>query len=317
MNRIISIFIIVGGLFCTSAAYGKEPVITPDDTYLFARRDTCDLFMDIYRPAEGSRTAFEGREKPTVIFVFGGGFISGTRDDKGYLPWYRALVENGYRVAAIDYRLGLKGSDKVGLGQVNAIDHAIHIAVEDLFSATAFMLDNAEMLGIDPDNIVISGSSAGAITVMQAEYELCNRTSCAEILPEDFRYAGVMSFAGAILSRKGKVKYPVEPAPTLMLHGTADKLVNYRQIRFFNIGFFGSDKLTRRFSRFGYNYNMLRYDGYGHEIANAMYQTIEEQFRFLETNVIGKKKRIVDALIDDPSISRGTGSQSRKELYGD
>lgn len=317
MNRIISIFIIVGGLFCASAAYGKEPVITPDDTYLFARRDTCDLFMDIYRPAVGSETAFEGREKPTVIFVFGGGFISGRRDDKGYLPWYRALVENGYRVAAIDYRLGLKGSDKVGLGQVNAIDHAIHIAVEDLFSATAFMLDNAEMLGIDPDNIVISGSSAGAITVMQAEYELCNRTSCAEILPEDFRYAGVMSFAGAILSRKGKVKYPVEPAPTLMLHGTADKLVNYRQIRFFNIGFFGSDKLTRRFSKFGYNYNMLRYDGYGHEIANAMYQTIEEQFRFLETNVIGKKKRIVDALIDDPSISRGTGSQSRKELYGD
>ena len=42
-------------------------------TWLFAHRDTCDLFLDIYPPAEGAQTTFEGKEKPTVIFVFGGG----------------------------------------------------------------------------------------------------------------------------------------------------------------------------------------------------------------------------------------------------
>ena len=43
--------------------------------------------------------------------------------------------------------------------------------------------DNADQLGFDANNIVISGSSAGAITVMQAEYELCNKTKWAAGLP--------------------------------------------------------------------------------------------------------------------------------------
>ena len=94
----------------------------------------------------------------------------------------------GFRIISIDYRLGLKGAEKVGVGQARELHHAILLAVEDLFSATAFMIDNAEQLGIDTGNIVISGSSAGAITAMQAEYELCNGTPVSEVLPEDFRY---------------------------------------------------------------------------------------------------------------------------------
>ena len=97
---------------------------------------------------------------------------------------------------------------------------------------------------MDPSNIVISGSSAGAISVMQAEYEIANRTSWASVLPQGFNYAGVMSFSGAILSRKGKVKYQTVPCPTMMLHGTADMLVPYKQIAVFNLGFFGGGKLV-------------------------------------------------------------------------
>jgi hypothetical protein len=174
---------------------------------------------------------------------------------------------------------------------------------------------NADELGVNPSNIVISGSSAGAITVMQAEYELCNRTSWAEVLPKDFRYAGVMSFSGAILSRKGEVKYASAPAPTLMLHGTADNLVNYKQIKFFNLGFFGGGKLVKRFEKFGYNYNMYHFIGYGHEIAGSMDTTLDLQLDFIETNVIEGKRRIVEAWVDDPNVYKGVGVQSRKELY--
>lgn len=306
----------------TLAAIGLTAVISasaqvrPDAEYLYAQRDTCSLFMDIYEPAKEKVYDEDGLEKPTIIFMFGGGFIHGTRNDASYGKWFQTMKEDGYRIVSIDYRLGLKGSNKVGVAQVNVLDKAIHMAVEDLFSATKFLIDNAEELGINPGNIVISGSSAGAITVMQAEYEICNRTSWSKVLPVGFNYAGVMSFSGAILSREGKVDYKERPCPTLMLHGTADKLVPYKQIAFFNLGFFGGGKLVKRFEKFGFNYNMYHFIDYGHEVAGSMGTTIDLQKKFLKSNVMEKKERIVEAWISDPDVYKGAGPQSRKELYG-
>ena len=297
-------------------AEAAEPAITPDGTYIYEKRDTCDLFLDIYNPAEGSETTYKGHEKPTIVFLFGGGFIQGTRDDADYLPWFKTMTGNGYRIVSIDYRLGLKGTDKVGVAQVNALDKAIHMGVEDLYSATNFLYENASELGIDPSNIVISGSSAGAIIVMQAEYEICNKTSWTDTLPEGFRYAGVMSFSGAILSREGKVDYRhLTAAPTLMLHGTADELVPYKQIAVLHLGFFGGGKLVERFQKYGFNYNMYHFLDYGHEIAGSMPTTVDLQLRFLQTNVMEGKKRIIEAWISDPDVYKGFGPQSRKELY--
>ena len=313
MKRIIIILTLISaGIFTAKAQNG---LLSPDGTYMYERRDTCDLFMDVYEPAKGSRTTFMDRQKPTVLFMIGGGFIRGTTDDESYNSWFRMLTDNGYRVISIDYRLGLKGSTKVGVAQVNVLDKAIHMAVEDLFSATNFIIENADQLKVDPSNIVISGSSAGAISVMQAEYEIANRTSWASVLPQGFNYAGVMSFSGAILSRKGKVKYQTVPCPTMMLHGTADKLVPYKQIAVFNLGFFGGGKLVERFKKFGYNYNMYHFMDYGHEIAGSMYSTLDLQLDFLEKNVMQGKKRIIEAWISDPDVWKGAGPQSRKELY--
>lgn len=310
-----ALFLIAAFTLLTSFA-ASAVEITPDGTYMYERRDTCDLFLDVYNPAPGSRTTYMGLEKPTVVFMFGGGFIVGQRDDESYLPWFKTLTDNGYRVISIDYRLGLKGSTKVGVAQVNVLDKAIHMAVEDLFSATNFILDNADQLGVSPDNIVISGSSAGAISVMQAEYEVANRTIWASVLPEGFNYAGVMSFAGAILSREGFVDYATPPCPTMMLHGTADKIVPYKQIKIFKLGFFGGGKLVKRFQKFGYNYNMYHFMDYGHEIASSMTTTTDLQFKFLECNVMQKKMRLVEAWISDPDIRKGSVLRSRKDIYG-
>lgn len=315
-SLIITATILALSVFAGVETDAQTQIISPDGTYLFAERDTCSLFMDVYEPAKGSKTSIDGISRPTIIFMFGGGFVGGTRDDPDYHKWFRQMTDEGYRIISIDYRLGLKGSTKVGVAQVNVLDKAIHMAVEDLFSATSYIIDNAEQLSVDPDNIVISGSSAGAISVMQAEYEICNRTSWASVLPQDFNYAGVMSFSGAILSRKGKVKYESRPAPTLMLHGTSDELVPYRQIKVFNLGFFGGGKLVERFKKFGLDYNMYHFMGYGHEVAVSMETTMDIQREFLEKNVMHKKKRIVEAWISDPDVYKGGGPQSRKELYG-
>lgn len=310
------IFISALAVICLGISVAAQDFLSPTSTYLYAQRDTCDLFLDIYQPAKGSMTHINGKEKPTVVFMFGGGFITGQRDNESYNKWFRQLTDNGYGVISIDYRLGLKGSNKVGIAQTNLLDKAIHMAVEDLFSATNFIIDNASELGVNPNNLVVSGSSAGAISVIQAEYEIANQTSWAKVLPEGFNYAGVMSFAGAVFSREGKVDFKTEPCPVMMLHGTADAIVPYTQIAVLNLGFFGGGKLVERFKKYDFNYNMYHFVDYGHEIASSMDTTLDLQLKFLENNVIQGKKRIVESWISDPDIYKGSSLKSRKDIYG-
>ena len=277
-----------------------QDLLKPDETFMFAERDSLQLFMDVYYPADGSEMTVDGVNKPTILYVFGGGFKVGSRDSATARHWFRLLTDEGFTVAAIDYRLGLK--DKEGMGTLRDVYDAIQIAVEDLFTATKYILDNAEEVDIDPTSLVIAGSSAGAITVLQAEWELCNRSGTSVMLPIDFRYAGVMSFAGAIYSKKGRVHYTREPAPTLLFPGTADRIVTYRQIHLFNQAFQGSNVLARIMRGNGFNCSIYRYKDNSHEIAAAMYKTFPEQLAWLEHNIIGKEKRTIDATVNDPSI---------------
>ena len=295
MKRFILTAILVSVALLAGAQQRVRINISPAGEYMFAQRDTCQLFMSVYEPE--TRT-----DKPTIVFVFGGGFIMGDRNAKAYLHWFKRLNEDGYRVITIDYRLGLKGQGSLGLTQVDAFYNAVEIGVEDLYSATRYIIDNAEALGVDPSKLVVAGSSAGAMISLQAEWHLCNRTALASVLPEDFRYAGVMSFSGAILSREGKPKWSREPAPTIFFHGTEDKIVTYNKIGFLRIKFEGANALSKLFQKNGYNYNIYRFEGNQHEIASAFLPTYEDQIRFLETNVTGKQKRIVDATVSDPSI---------------
>ena len=195
-------------------------------TYLYAVKGADSLYLDHY---VSSKEAM----RPCMIFVFGGGFVRGERDNEGYLPYFEYLNDNGYDVVSIDYRLGLKDLATSGVGSmrdmIGKLNNTVNIAVEDLFSATAFVLDNAREWGIDRDMIVTCGSSAGAITVLQAENALCNRKREATLLPEGFRYAGVISFAGAIFSLDGAPKWREKPAPVLMFHGSADTQGAVRQ----------------------------------------------------------------------------------------
>lgn len=320
MNKLSKIVLAATGIVAASSAKAAEKVwIEPSGTYLYASKDGQDLYMDVYEPAEGSVTSIDGREKPAVIFMFGGGFKEGERNNLSYSKWFSMLSENGFKVISIDYRLGLAGVKKVGLTQAGLVENAIHLAVEDLFSATSYIVQNAEMLGVNPSNIVISGSSAGAISVMQAEWELCNATSYASLLPEGFRYAGVMSFAGAIFSRKGRIRYAEAPSPILMFHGTADKVVEYKQIWFFRLRFAGSCVIARTLARCGFSYNFYRFKDCSHEIAVSMEQNFAEEMRFIETNVMKGSPRIIDALVTkDPAIPESVWKgMSSADLYKD
>lgn len=276
------------------------------ETYLFARRDTCELYMDVYRPAEGSETTFEGQAKPTVVFVFGGGFYSGQRSDDFSRQWFQRLNENGYTLVTIDYRLGMKGF-KMGKGLIGAYKastrfHASQqMGVEDLFSAIRFIADNSAELGIDPGNLVVAGSSAGAIISQAAEYDILRgRTGD---LPEGFQFKGVMAFAGAVISLDGAPKYPSAPCPTLLLHGTADNAVAYNKYSAFGRGIWGSDYLVKHWNKKGYDtFCIYRFKDRTHDVAAYMNYVWDLEKEFLEQNVILGRTRNIDAVIDDPSL---------------
>ena len=301
----------------SEADEGKKAIL-PDATILYSVKDTCQLYLDIYHPAPGSLTRIDCIQKPTILFMFGGGFMSGTRDETYYTHWFKDLTEQGYSVVSIDYRLGLRNMKNPGLNKafIRGLLHAIDIAVEDLFDATLWLKENGQKYGIDADNMVICGSSAGAISVMQAEWELCNRSGKSSILPEDFDYKGVASFSGAIFSTVGRLEYKREPCPTLMLHGTADKIVPYGQIALFNLRFMGSDVISRTFRKNGYSYRIFRYLGNSHEVAGSMPKNVPMLTSFIEENVMTNTRVISDSRLTDPRIpvnNRGKGSY--KKLY--
>lgn len=252
-------------------------------THLFAVKGADSLYLDHYiSPIEG--------ERGCMLFVFGGGFVGGTRDNEMYLPYFEFLTDNGYDVVSIDYRLGLKAlssmSNPTAKDMILLLNNSITMAVEDLFSATLFVLNNAEQWQIDTKHMVTSGSSAGAITVLQAENALCNRTPLAAVLPADFRYAGVLSYAGAIFSLKGAPEWKSKPAPIMFFHGSADRQVPYNKATMFGIGFYGPKSLAKEFEKQSWPYWFYDIEYHTHAIAGLpMYENQNEILTFLKEYV--------------------------------
>lgn len=287
------------------------------DTYLFAQRDTCSLYLDVYDVTSGAETSYLGNPKPAVLFVFGGGFVSGERSSDFYQEWFKTLNDNGYAVVTIDYRLGMKGY-KVGKGISGLLKAADRfklsqdIAVEDVFSAVDFLWRNREEVGIDPDNLVIAGSSAGAITALAAEYAIVNGE--AKGLPEGFNFKGVMSFASGIMSDSGAPKFKAEPCPILFLHGTADGAVAYNKLGALGKGIWGSNYLVKQLDKMGADYCIYRFTDRTHDVAAYMQACWSLEKDFLEKNVTQGAHRVVDAVVDDASLP-SWGNITTDDIY--
>lgn len=280
-------------------------------TVQFAKKDSTPLLMDIYEPENAEKNA------PTVIFMFPGGFIAGERNGYQEREFCRKLCSNGIRAISIDYRLGLRNMGKVGLHFIGLLHNAIYMAVEDLYSATSYILGHSSEMGIDPARIVIAGASAGAISVLQSEYELCNGHDIASVLPEGFNYAGVISFSGAIFSENGRIRYrKTAPCPHLMMHGTADRIVFYKGIHLFSQNFAGTSRIAKAFKKEGYPCTIMRFKDNEHEIAGSCVILADECIRFISDYVTGDSRRQSDALLVEPAIKHADwGSGSFSKLY--
>ena len=257
-------------------------------TYTYTKRDSQSLKLDVY-------STYTGEVQPCLMFVFGGGFKEGTRDAEIYSDYFNHFANKGFTVVSIDYRLGMEGEKAPSMFNYKPMAQSIELAVEDLYTATQFLLEHAYELNIDTTQIIISGSSAGAISVLQADYEKRNSFESSKMLSPKFQYAGVIAFSGSIFSREGAPTYTIAPAPTLLFHGSADKLVPYNNTRFFNIGMFGSNTLAKEFRKNEYPYLFYSMEENGHEVAEyPMTDFLPEIEQFITDFIFNKKQLLID-----------------------
>lgn len=103
--------------------------------------------LDLYLP-KGQK------DFPVLMFVHGGAWRSGTKDL--YAPLGKVFAKNGIGTVIINYRLTKKAKEK---GKTPEVQHPAHI--EDVARAFAWVQRNIAKYGGKPDQIFISGHSAG------------------------------------------------------------------------------------------------------------------------------------------------------------
>jgi len=259
------------------------------ETYTYAFKDAQSLDLDLYTPAFDNL-----KNRPLIIYVHGGGFSQGTRNSQDIQDFCKNLARYGYVVSSISYRLTRKGTE-TGFGcDCPAVDkiNTFGEAVEDLQDATFFLINNRERFGIDPQNIILSGSSAGAETALNTAYQ---PPYCYGLDSGPVSYAGVISMAGAIPDTS---KIYIESAvPSLLFHGTCDNLVPYataphRYCKDSQQGYLilnGSYTIAEKLKKLKTPYWLYTYCNADHDIAGKpMNKNLTEITEFCYSFIINK-----------------------------
>ena len=269
------------------------------ETLAFVERDST-LYLDVWHPAQ------QRPDSACVIALFGGGFVVGERDNELQTTIAKLLTDRGYVVVSPDYRLGLKDTVQMkkykGILDMNDMfQWVIDIATEDCAAACAHVVTHAKQLGINSQRIVLTGCSAGAITVLQLDYCRANSLPQASVLPDGWKPAAVVPYSGAVMC-KGKPKYKTAPAPTLLMHGTKDKIVAYKRFPpIIRHALWGADTMFKRIKRQGYPVWIVRYEGIGHEVASFLPGSVDFFCGFVEQVFTGRVTTM-DATMHDSKL---------------
>ncbi len=208
--------------------------------------DGKSLRLDIYRPKNLTETV------PLLVFIHGGAWKGGERSD--YLVYLVDFAKRGYVTATVSYRL--------------LADSVWPACAEDIRDALKWFFENGNTYGYDPDRIALVGGSAGGHLAMLGGYGW-GKTEEENDSIESHRVKAVVDIYGpADLTTEYARNHPLVTAliarsyeespelyreaspvsyldkndpPTLILHGTSDRLVPVSQ----------SDDLKRRLDSLG------------------------------------------------------------------
>lgn len=282
-------------------------------THTYAEKGDEELQLDIYQANEDTAS-----QRPLILYVHGGGFSGGSRQADNVVKFCHSLAKHGYVAASMSYTLTMKGQS-FGCNQPadNKIETFLQ-AGQDISRAVAFFLERADSLSIDPQEIVLAGSSAGAEAILHAAYwEDTRELDGKPIIPEDFRYAGLISMAGAILNLDWVNASSVIPGQ--FFHGTCDNLVPYGKAPHHycsptDPGFmtlYGGQAIAEKMDQLGEGYYLYTACAGRHEWAGRpMTNNLDEITDFLYHDVLMDKKRQLNFITD-------TGQDACPENYPD
>ena len=227
-----------------------------------------NLHFDLYQPKNDTTN-----NRPLVIVVHGGAFVSGSKDDRNQsiVGYCDSLAVRGYVVASIDYRVGLTLKNVKNELFVDSLDfkRAVQWGVQDLQVAIRFFRNHAEEYGIDQEKIFVIGNSSGAILAMQS---VCEKNG---VSPN-----AIVSMWGAVLDKE-KIKNV--SVPILLIHGIEDGIIPFREGRILNL-----DSIKER------NRDML---GYG---------SIASSFNINFTSPIFYGSFVIDSILKRHRVSHET-----------
>ncbi len=117
------------------------------------------LNLNLYTPA-----ASADEKLPVLMYIHGGGNQHGHASEmEFYAP---KLAAKGIVVVSVQYRVSMYGFLTLpGLSAENEYGSSGNYAILDLIAALKWIQNNVAAFGGDPDNITISGQSAGAMNV--------------------------------------------------------------------------------------------------------------------------------------------------------
>jgi acetyl esterase/lipase len=274
------------------------------ETFTYAFKDGKSLDLDVYFPAFDNQTL-----RPLIFYVHGGGFSGGKRNEPGIQTFCKKLARHGYVVSSITYRLTRQGTATAFGCDCPAIDklNTFNEAVEDVQDATFFMIKNRDKMGIDPQKIILSGSSAGAEAVLNAAYQ---PPYCYGLDSGPVSYAGVISMAGAVPDTSRIFKESA--IPSLLFHGTCDNLVPYASAphhycKKSEPGYLilhGSYTVAEKLKKLGTPFWLYTYCNAAHEIAGKpMSANFNEIVDFCYSYVVNKGTEQKTTIIKSDSKS--------------
>jgi acetyl esterase/lipase len=131
----------------SSALAQQSPAIVAQKDIIYCRIDGAALLTDIAYPASGSAL-------PAMLYIHGGRWRSGSKDDieRGLNP--QAWAENGFFAMSIEFRL--------------VTSTPAPAAQQDLMCAIRWLHSHAAEYGVDPNRIYLSGWSSGGHQVALA-----------------------------------------------------------------------------------------------------------------------------------------------------
>ena len=287
--------------YWTHSPYSDEPYITTLSKGLiksFNDPTLLDLKLDVYYP---KTDLFKNR--PVVMLIHGGAFYIGSKESACEKTLATTLAKRGYLVASIDYRLGFKLTPA-------EVELSAYRAIQDANAALRFLAHNAKGLGIDPTQVYIGGTSAGAVAslntafmknderperILEASREgrLGKIEESGNKYTETFNIKAVVNMWGAVSDVN--LIDPDEKVSVLSIHGTADDIVPFENDYPFRNSLminrlvmdkmYGSKPIHDRLQMLGFRNRLVTLDGLGHEPELATYNTLNNWMDTISSNV--------------------------------